>query len=58
MIALHSKPILEIHDITKNFGGLMALNDVSFDLYPDEILGVTGTNGAGKTHLLDVIAGP
>jgi branched-chain amino acid transport system ATP-binding protein len=57
MIAPHSKPILEVHNITKNFGGLMALNDVSFDLHLGEILGVIGPNGAGKTTLFDVITG-
>ncbi|NIO04034.1 MAG: ATP-binding cassette domain-containing protein [Proteobacteria bacterium] len=51
------KPILEIRNITKNFGGLTALNDVSFDLHPGEILGVIGPNGAGKTTLFDVITG-
>lgn len=52
-----SEPLLSIKGITKRFGGLVALKDVSFDVYADEVVGLMGPNGAGKTTLLNIIAG-
>ena len=49
--------VLELHGITKNYGGLRAVNDVSFSLGEGEILGVIGPNGAGKTTMFDLISG-
>lgn len=49
--------ILELDDIVKRFGGLMAVNHVSVNVQQSEILGLIGPNGAGKTTLLNVIAG-
>jgi branched-chain amino acid transport system ATP-binding protein len=51
------KPILTVREITKRFGGLVALKNVSFDVYPGEVVGLMGPNGAGKTTLLNIIAG-
>src|SRR5690606_36209665 len=50
-------PVLEVRDVTRSFGGVRALDGVSFDLRPGEILGFIGPNGAGKTTLFDVISG-
>ncbi len=52
-----NEPLLAIKGITKHFGGIIALKDVSFDVYADEVVGLMGPNGAGKTTLLNVIAG-
>lgn len=49
--------ILEIRKVTKRFGGLVSLNEVSLDVKRNEILGVIGPNGAGKTTLFNVISG-
>ena len=50
-------PFLEVSDITKSFGGLRAVSDVSFRMKRDEIIGLIGPNGAGKTTLLRLITG-
>jgi branched-chain amino acid transport system ATP-binding protein len=49
--------LLELRGVTRRFGGVAALSDVTFDVGEREILGVIGPNGAGKTTLLDCISG-
>jgi branched-chain amino acid transport system ATP-binding protein len=51
------KTLLEVRDVSKRFGGLHAVSDVSFDLAEGEILGLIGPNGAGKTTLFNMVNG-
>lgn len=51
------KPILTVDHLTKKFGGLTAVNDVSMKVWTGEIVGLIGANGAGKTTLFNMIAG-
>jgi branched-chain amino acid transport system ATP-binding protein len=48
---------LEVEHLTKRFGGLIAVNDVSFEVRRDEIVGLIGPNGAGKTTLIHCLLG-
>jgi branched-chain amino acid transport system ATP-binding protein len=52
-----SEPLLSLNGITKRFGGVVALENVSFDVMVNEIVGLMGPNGAGKTTLLNTIDG-
>jgi branched-chain amino acid transport system ATP-binding protein len=49
-------PILEARDLTKRYGGLTAVSEVSFDLQPNEILSIIGPNGAGKSTIFKLIS--
>lgn len=50
-------PFLEVDGLTKDFGGLRAINKVTFSMGRDEVLGLIGPNGAGKTTLVRLITG-
>ena len=50
-------PLLSVRDVGKRFGGRIACRDVSFDLWPGEVLGIVGESGSGKTTLLNCLAG-
>ena len=52
-----SQPFLETEELTKEFGGLRAVNSASFSMGRHEIIGLIGPNGAGKTTLLRLITG-
>lgn len=49
--------ILEVEHLTKRFGGLTAVSDVSFTVRPGEVVGILGPNGAGKTTLYNLLTG-
>lgn len=49
--------ILKVRGVSKSFGGVTALNNISFDLFEGEILGIIGPNGCGKTTLVNLITG-
>lgn len=52
-----SAPLLSLRNLTRRYGGNIAVNDVGFDVAEGEILGIMGANGAGKTTLFAMIAG-
>jgi len=51
------QPILDVAEVTRRFGGLVAVDNVSFELSAGEILGLIGPNGAGKTTMFNLITG-
>jgi putative phosphonate transport system ATP-binding protein len=50
-------PLLQVSDITKTYGGRIGCADVSFDLWPGEVMGIVGESGSGKSTLLSCMAG-
>jgi branched-chain amino acid transport system ATP-binding protein len=52
-----AEPVLEVAGLIKRYGGIRAVNDVSFTLRQGEVLGLIGPNGAGKTTVFDLISG-
>ena len=52
-----SAAVLEVQDLSRAFGGIQAVDGVSFALHPGEIVGLIGPNGAGKTTLVNLITG-
>ncbi len=56
-VAIDHEVVVSVRNITKSFGGIRAVDNVSFDLHKGEILGVIGPNGCGKTTLFNCILG-
>src|SRR6266853_4235402 len=52
-----AQPILQVKDLYKRFGGLVAVDHVSLDIHPGEVVGLLGDNGAGKSTLIKMISG-
>lgn len=50
-------PLVEFRTVNKSFGGLHAVQDVTLDLFPGEVVGVVGHNGAGKSVLIKMLSG-
>jgi ABC-type branched-subunit amino acid transport system ATPase component len=56
-MALNDRPLLEVRDLSKDFGGLHALQGVDLDVHAGEIVGIIGPNGSGKTTFFNVLSG-
>jgi branched-chain amino acid transport system ATP-binding protein len=54
---MSAEPVLSVKGISKSFGGLKALMDVSFDIQQGDVFGIIGPNGSGKTTLINCITG-
>jgi len=52
-----TEPLLVLQKVTKNFGGLAAVQDVDLQIWPGEIISIIGPNGAGKTTVFNLITG-
>ena len=52
-----TRSILSVQDLTKKFGGLVAVNGMTFDVDEHEVLGLIGPNGSGKTTMMNLISG-
>ncbi|MDD7972046.1 ABC transporter ATP-binding protein [Roseinatronobacter alkalisoli] len=52
-----ARVVLEVRNVTKRFGGLVAVNDMSFDVTQHEVLGIIGPNGSGKSTMINMISG-
>jgi ABC-type sugar transport system ATPase subunit len=55
--SVSSEPILSVRNLVKKFGGLTAVDDVSLDIQPGEVVGLVGDNGAGKSTLIKCVSG-
>jgi ABC-type branched-subunit amino acid transport system ATPase component len=54
---MNGRPLLQVRELSKAFGGIQAVNSVTFDLQEGELLGIIGPNGSGKTTLVNLITG-
>lgn len=54
---MEQKPVVSIRNMSKRFGSTIALNDVSIDVFPGEIMGLIGENGSGKSTVTSIYAG-
>ena len=52
-----TRPLLDVRNVTRRFGGLVANSEITFSVAPGEIIGLIGPNGAGKTTLFNVLVG-
>lgn len=53
----HTRAVLSVNKVTKRFGGLVAVSEMSFDVAQHEMVGVIGPNGSGKTTMMNMISG-
>jgi branched-chain amino acid transport system ATP-binding protein len=51
------RPLLEVRNLVKHFGGVSAVDDVSFDVYPGQVVSIIGPNGSGKTTIFNLVSG-
>ncbi|MEC8309853.1 MAG: ATP-binding cassette domain-containing protein, partial [Pseudomonadota bacterium] len=49
--------VLSVANATKRFGGLVAVNNLSFEVHQNEVMGIIGPNGSGKTTMMNLISG-
>ena len=54
--AQHAAPLLQLKNVSLNYGGIQALNDINLEIYPGEVVSLIGANGAGKSSTLRAIS--
>ena len=54
---MQTAPILSIRNLAKRFGGLVAVDDMSLDVFPGEVVALLGDNGAGKSTVIKCVSG-
>ena len=57
LLSVPTTPLLNVRGVSKRFGGLVAVNDVSFDVQKGDLVSIIGPNGAGKTTLFNLLTG-
>ena len=56
-LSVSTEPLLRVRDLSLLYGPEKGCQDVSFDLYPGEVLGIVGESGSGKSTLLSLLSG-